>query len=268
MLEMLSYPFVQRALLAGIFIGFAASYFGVFIVQRRISYIGSGLAHAAFGGVALGLLIGIEPLITAIPFTLIISALTVYLKENTKISSDSIIGILYSISVAIGIVLLALKEDYTSDAFSYLFGSILTVTEMDIWLSMTLAFMTLLTFKLFWGRWAYATFDRELAKSDKLPVLADDYTLMILTALTVVIAIKIVGIILITAYIVIPASFARQITKRFINMTILAIIMGLFTSISGLIISYYLDLPSGAVIIILQTLLFVLAVIYNKFRNN
>ena len=94
MLEMFQYPFIQRALLAGILIGFSASYFSVFVVQRRISYIGSGLAHAAFGGVALGLLIGIEPLIIAVPFTILIALLTVYLKEHTKISTDSIIGIL------------------------------------------------------------------------------------------------------------------------------------------------------------------------------
>ncbi|MDT3738451.1 MAG: metal ABC transporter permease [Candidatus Kapabacteria bacterium] len=268
MIEMFGYPFLQRALLAGILIGFAASYFGVFVVQRRISYIGSGLAHAAFGGVALGLLLGIEPLITAVPFTLFIAVLTVYLKEYTKISTDSIIGILYSVSVALGIIFLSLKDDYSADAYTYLFGSILTVTESDIWISVSLVIVTLITFKLYWGRWAYATFDRELAKADKLPVVADDYTLMIMTAITVVLAIKIVGIILITAYIVIPASFARLMTKRFIYMTYWSIGMGVVSSIAGLIISYQLDFPSGAVIIILQALLFLSAVFYSKIKNN
>jgi zinc transport system permease protein len=267
MLEMFEYPFFQRALISGILIGFSASYYGVFVVQRRISYIGSGLAHAAFGGVALGLLIGVEPLITAIPFTLFIAALTVYLKENTKISTDSIIGILYSVSVALGIIFLALKENYSADAFTYLFGSILTVSDFDIWMSAFLAVMTAITFKLYWGRWAYATFDRELAKSDKLPALADDYTLMIMTAITVVLAIKIVGIILITAYIVIPGSFARLISKSFFSMTIISIFMGVVSSIVGLILSYHLDLPSGAVIILLQVLIFLAGVIFNKIYH-
>lgn len=267
MLDMLQYPFLVRAMLAGILIGFTASYFSVFVVQRRISYIGSGLAHAAFGGVALGLLMGIEPLITAVPFTLFIAMLTVYLKEHTKISTDSIIGILYSVSVALGIIFLALKDDYTADAYTYLFGSILTVTPSDIWMSAALAITTLFTFRLYWGRWAYATFDRELARADKLPVLADDYTLMLMTAITVVLAIKIVGIILITAYIVIPGSFARLVAKRFLNMTIISILMGVITSILGLILSYHLDLPSGAVIIILQAILFIFAVFYNKISN-
>ncbi|MBX3044470.1 MAG: metal ABC transporter permease [Candidatus Kapabacteria bacterium] len=267
MLEMFEYPFLQRALLAGILIGFSASYFSVFVVQRRISYIGSGLAHAAFGGVALGLLLGIEPLLTAIPFTLFIALLTVYLKEHSKISTDSIIGILYSVSVAFGIIFLALKDDYTADAYTYLFGSILTVSSSDIWISGGLALLSLITLKLYWGRWAYATFDRELAKSDKLPVLADDYTLMLMTALTVVLAIKIVGIILITAYIVIPGSFARLVSNRFMTMTVVSISMGIISSIAGLILSYHLDLPSGAVIIVLQALLFVIALFYNKIMN-
>lgn len=267
MLEMFEFPFIQRALLAGIFIGFSASYYGVFVVQRRISYIGSGLAHAAFGGVALGLLMGIEPLITAVPFTLLIAVLTVYLKENTKISTDSIIGILYSVSVALGIVFLALKENYSADAYTYLFGSILTVTNSDIWMSVLLAISTVLTFKLYWGRWAYSTFDSELAKSDKLPVLVDDYILMLMTAITVVLAIKIVGIILITAYVVIPASFARQISKSFLSMTVISIVMGVLSSIVGLIISYHLDLPSGAVIIILQVVIFLISAAINKIHQ-
>ena len=267
MLEMFQYPFIQRALLAGILIGFSASYFSVFVVQRRISYIGSGLAHAAFGGVALGLLIGIEPLIIAVPFTILIALLTVYLKEHTKISTDSIIGILYSVSVALGIIFLALKDDYSADAYTYLFGSILTVTSSDIWISAALAVVCIITFKLYWGRWAYATFDRELARADKLPVLADDYILMFMTAITVVLAIKIVGIILITAFIVIPGSFARLVSKRFAGMTAISIIMGVTTSIAGLVLSYELDLPSGAVIIVLQAIIFLFAVLYNKIRN-
>ncbi|MDX9789576.1 MAG: metal ABC transporter permease [Candidatus Kapaibacterium sp.] len=267
MLEVFSHPFMQRALLAGILIGFTASYYSVFVVQRRISYIGSGLAHAAFGGVALGLLMGIEPLISAVPFTLIIALLTVYLRENTRISSDSIIGILYSISVAAGIIFLALKTDYTSDAYTYLFGSILTVSMTDVYLSVLLALSTVMTFKSYWGRWAYATFDRELAAADKLRVIADDYILMLMTAVTVVLAIKIVGIILITAYIVIPGAFARILSGRFVNMTAIAVIMGVSSSIAGLILSYYLDLPSGAVIIVLQALMFVFAVINNKIKK-
>jgi zinc transport system permease protein len=170
--------------------------------------------------------------------------------------------------VALGIIFLSLKDDYSADAYTYLFGSILTVTESDIWISVSLVIVTLITFKLYWGRWAYATFDRELAKADKLPVVADDYTLMIMTAITVVLAIKIVGIILITAYIVIPASFARLMTKRFIYMTYWSIGMGVVSSIAGLIISYQLDFPSGAVIIILQALLFLSAVFYSKIKNN
>jgi zinc transport system permease protein len=268
MIEMFQYPFIIRALLAGILIGFSASYFSVFVVQRKISYIGSGLAHAAFGGVALGLLLGITPILTAIPFTFIIAILTVYLQERSKISTDSIIGILYSLSVAVGIIFLALKENYTSDAYTYLFGSILTVSVPDLIIAFVLSIITIFSFYKFWNRWTYATFDREMAKADKISVLRDDYLLMLMISLTVVLAIKIVGIILISAYIVIPGAFARLISNRFIVMTYIAVIFGVITSIIGLILSYQLDFPSGAVIIILQAILFGFALLLNKSKNN
>lgn len=267
MFEMLQYPFFTRALLAGILIGFSASYFSVFVVQRKISYIGSGLAHAAFGGVALGLLLGITPILIAIPFTFLIAILTVYLQEHSKISIDSIIGILYSFSVAIGIIFLAIKQNYTQDAYTYLFGSILTVSISDLIISLLLGIITIISFFRYWNRWSYATFDREMAKADKIPVLLDDYLLILMISLTVVLAIKIVGIILISAYIVIPGAFARLLAKRFITMTYIAIIFGVFSSILGLILSYQLDFPSGAVVIVLQSIFFAIALLVNKNKK-
>lgn len=268
MLELFQYPFLLRALFVGILIGFSASYFSIFVVQRKISYIGSGLAHAAFGGVALGLLLNISPIMIAIPFTFLVALLTVYLQEHSKISVDSIIGILYSFSVALGIIFLALKDNYTADAYTYLFGSLLTVSMSDLYISMVLSLVTIFSFYKYWNRWSYATFDREMAKADKVPVLKDDYILMLMIALTVVLAIKIVGIILIAAYIVIPGAFARLLVKRFINMTYFAIIFGVITSIIGLLISYELDYPSGAVIIVLQSILFGVALIINRIKYN
>ncbi|GAB1373026.1 metal ABC transporter permease [Candidatus Kapaibacterium sp.] len=268
MLEMLQFPFIQRALVAGILISTSASFYSIFVVQRRISYIGSGLAHAAFGGVALGLLLGFSPVLTAIPFTLIVGILTVYLQEKSKISADSIIGILYSISVALGIIFLALKENYTADAYNYLFGSILTVNTDDVYISIVLFFITVFVFLMLWKNWAYATFDREMAKADRLPVLRDDYILMIMTSITIVVAIKIVGVILITAYVVIPGSFSRLISNKFRDMTFVSIAFGILTSIIGLFVSYELDLPSGAVIIVIQSIIFGFTLVLNKFRFN
>jgi ABC-type Mn2+/Zn2+ transport system permease subunit len=120
MIEIFSLPFIQRAAIAGVLIGFVTSYYGVFIVQRKLSFLGSGLAHSAFGGAALGLLLDTEPLWVALPFTIIISILIVYLKEKSKLSGDTSVGILFSVAVALGIIFLSLKKGYTNDAFTYL----------------------------------------------------------------------------------------------------------------------------------------------------
>ncbi|MBD3287523.1 metal ABC transporter permease [candidate division KSB1 bacterium] len=264
--EILSLPFMQRALIAGALVGFLASYYGVFVVQRGLSFLGSGLAHAAFGGVALGLLLNQEPLWIAVPFTILVAIGIFWVKTRTQLGNDTAVGIFFSVSMALGIVFLFLKREYTSDAFTYLFGSILAVTTRDIRMTVAVAIITFLTFP-FWRRWAYASFDRELAETDHLSVVKDDYILAVLIAVTVVSAIKVVGIVLIAAFLVIPAATARLLSRTFRSMTILSIILGIFGAVSGLIFSYYLDVPSGATIILLQAAFFFVAMIVHSIQN-
>jgi zinc transport system permease protein len=251
MIEIFSLPFMQRALIGGILVGFLASYYGVFVVQRGLSFMGSGLAHAAFGGIALGLLLNSEPLWVAVPFTILVSIGIVWVKDRTELGNDTAVGIFFSVSMALGIIFLFLRREYTADAFTYLFGSILAVRWTDIWFGIFLLILTLITWP-FWHRWAYASFDRELALTDRLPVLKDDYILAILVAVTVVISIKIVGIVLIAAFLVIPAATAKIYAKTFRIMTIYSVIFGVSSAIIGLLVSYYVDVPSGATIILTQ----------------
>lgn len=265
-MEMFAQEFFVRALLVGLLIGISSSYFSAFVVQRKLGFIGSGLSHAAFGGVALGLFLNIEPLYLALPFTLIVSVIIFYLKNKTKLSTDTIIGVVFSFAVAMGIILLALKESYSQDAYAYLFGSILTVNNTDIILSIILLLLTLVSFVLFWERWAYATFDSELAKAELLPVEKDDYVFAAILGLIIALAIKIVGIILISAFLVIPGATSKMISKTFRGLTINSILIGVSTIIFGLVLSYQLDLPSGALIIILQSFLFLIVTIYSKIK--
>jgi zinc transport system permease protein len=267
MFDFIALPFMQRAMIAGILAGFLGSYYGVFVVQRKMSFLGSGLAHAAFGGVALGLLLETEPLITALPFTILASLLITYVKENTELSIDTSIGILFAVSVALGIIFISLNTRYTSDAFSYLFGSILTVTMHDLYLSGGLAVLTVFTFYKCWSRWAYATFDSELARTDRHKVSQYNYLLSILISITIVISIKLVGIILIAAFLVIPAAASRLISRSFSSMTFIAIIIGVISTILGLPASFWLDLPSGATIILLQALIFLVAFLISKLQK-
>ena len=264
MFDVLFMPFMIRAYLAGILVGFLASYFGVFVVQRKMSFLGSGLAHSAFGGVALGLLLNTEPLLIAVPFTIIISLLISLLKEKTSLGTDTAIGVLFSIAMALGIVFLAIKKDFTTDAFAYLFGSIISVTTTDLYISLGLLILTIITIFTHWSRWAYATFDTELASSDRLPVARDNYSLSALIALAVVVSVKLVGIVLISAFLVLPSASSRLITRTFFSMTVLSIIFGIFSSILGLILSVALDIPSGATIILTQALIFFIALAISK----
>ncbi len=267
MFEILTLPFMLRSLIAGVLVGFLASYYGVFVVQRGLSFLGSGLAHAAFGGVALGLLLNSEPLWIAIPFTVLVAIGIFWVRDKTELGSDTAVGIFFSVSMALGIVFIFLKKEYTSDAFTYLFGSILAVTKTDLKLTAFVVILTLLSLPL-WRRWAYVSFDRELAETDHLAVNRDDYLLSILIAVTVVVAIKVVGIVLIAAFLVIPAATARLLSKTFRRMTILSIIIGVISAFLGLWLSYYLDIPSGAAIILLQACLFFLFMIFKSFKKS
>jgi len=266
MVEMLSLPFMQRAFIAGALVGFLASYYGAFVVQRGLSFLGSGLAHAAFGGVALGLLLHLEPLWIAAPFTVIVAIGIFWVKDRTQLGSDTAVGIFFSVSMALGVVFLFLRKDYSSDAFTYLFGSILAVMPMDIIVTLFVVLLTLATLPL-WRRWAYTAFDRELAETDHLPVRRDDYLLSILIAITIVVAIKVVGIVLIAAFLVIPAATARLISSTFRKMTILSIVFGTTGALVGLVLSYYLDVPSGAMIILLQAVIFTIAMVVHSFHS-
>jgi zinc transport system permease protein len=264
MFEILSLQFMQYALLAGILVGFLSSYYGVFIVQRGLGFLGSGLAHAAFGGVALGVLLDQEPLWIAVPFTILVAVGITWVKDKTNLGGDTTIGIFFSVSMALGVIFIFLKRQYSSDAFNYLFGSILSVTLADIIVPAILILITLILFP-FWKRWAYSSFDRELAQADRIPVNLDDYLLSILIAVTIVVSIKVVGIVLIAAFLVIPPASARLVTKSFSRMTVTSIIIGISTALIGLWISYYLDVPSGATIILLQASVFFLVMIFRNF---
>lgn len=256
--DVLSTGIMQRALAAGALVGFVASYFGVFVVQRRMAFLGSGLAHAAFGGVALGILASVPPLYVAAPFTVAVALAIVWLRERSTLTEDTSIGVLFATSMALGVVFISLKKGFAGDALAYLFGSILAVSNTDVWLALAMACATLATVPM-WGAWAYAAFDRNLARTDRLPTSAHDYALAAAMAVAIVVSIKIVGILLISAFLVLPAATARLLTRSFRQMTLVSVAVGTVTPAVGLYVSYATDLPSGATIVLLQASLFVVA---------
>lgn len=263
MFDIFYFPFFQKAIIAGFFVGFLSGYYGVFIVQRRMGFLGSGLAHSAFGGVAIGIFFNLQPLFIAVPFTILVAIAITYVKTKTKLAEDTTIGIFFSISMAIGIIFIFLKKNYSSDAFNYLFGSILAVSNNDLFIISIVSLITIFLLP-YWQRWAYSTFDKELALSDKISVLFDDYLLNILIATTIVVSIKIVGIVLIAAFLVIPAATARILANTFAKMTVISILIGILSALIGLLLSYFINIPTGATIILLQALIFFLIMIFYK----
>ncbi len=257
MLDIFLLDFMQRALIAGLLLGIVTGFFGVFVVQRKMSFLGSGISHAAFGGVALGLLINVQPMLVAVPFSFLIAFLIILLKNKTNLGSDTAIGILFSVAMAMGIIFLSLKESYSNDANSYLFGSILSVFPSDLLLIAVITLLVLFIAFKYWKRWAYSTFDRELALSDRVPVTKDEYVMTLAITLVIVVSIKIVGMLLIGAYLIIPAAASRLISKSFFQMTVLSVVIGAASSVIGLILSYIIDMPSGAVIIMFQVLILI-----------
>jgi len=255
MMDAFSMPFMQRALAGGLLAALLASYYGPFLVQRGLSFLGSGLAHAAFGGVALGLLLGAQPLWVALPFTVAVALAIVWVRQRTGLKDDTAVGILFAVSMALGVVFISLKTGYTGEIQAILFGSVLYVTPADLYLAGGVAVASLLTLPL-WGRWAYATFDRSLAQADGVPTQRDDYLLAACLAVAIVVSIKIVGMVLAAAFLVLPPAFARLVAPTFSRMTVYSVLFGSATVAAGLALSYAVNLPSGPVIILLEAALF------------
>ena len=212
-------------------------------------------------------MLGVEPLYVALPFTLIVAFSISLLEQKTKLSADAAIGVLFSFSMALGVIFLSLKADYTTDGFTYLFGSLLAVSELDVYWSIGLTLFTLLTLK-FWNIWAYSAFDRELAKADGINPKLYEFLFSGIIAVIIVVASKIIGLTLIAAFIVIPAASARLLAKTLFQMTIISVLIGVLSSLIGLILSFYLNLPSGATIVALQTGIFGLSFIAKRFIKN
>lgn len=254
-LDAITFSIFQNALIGGFIVGALASYLGVFVVQRRMAFLGSGLSHAAFGGAALGMLLNTQPLWAAVPFTVLVGIAIVWVREHSRLESDTTIGIFFSVSMALGVVFLSLKRGYAADATTYLFGSILAVNRDDVIVAGLVAAIVFALGPL-WSRWAYATFDRNLARADRLPVLRDDYILTICLAVAIVVSMKLVGIVLISAFLVLPPATARLAARTFSGMTLWSVALGVSSVAGGLFLSATLDLPSGAVIILLQAALF------------
>jgi zinc transport system permease protein len=268
--DIIHYAFLQRAILAGTLIAVLCSVLGVFLVLRRLSLIGDGLAHVTFGSVALALLFRFQSVYTslaAIPCVLLASIGILKIAEKAKIYGDAAIGIVSSLGIALGILLASLAGGFNVDLFSYLFGNILSISRAELLVTACLFVVVLLTVAFFYNELFAITFDEELAETSGVRVERINAVLVLLTALTVVLAMKVVGIMLISALLILPAVSALQLARGFKTAILLSASLGVVSVVGGIFVSFFMNLPTGATIIIINFLLFVVSFLLRKLRS-
>jgi zinc transport system permease protein len=254
--NILTYGFMQRALLAGLFIALACAILGVFLVLRRDAMIGHGLAHITFGGVALGLFLEIKPLLMALTVVVLCSLIILKLREKAGVYEDTAIGIFSSVGMAIGIILATLSGKLNVDLFSYLFGSILAIEKFEVGIAVTLALTVIIIVVIFYQEFLYQTFDTESARTSGIRVGLLDGILAVLTSVTIVIGMKVVGILLIAALIVIPSAAGLQLANSFKQAMVVSSVVSISSVVTGLFVAYYWDLPASGTIVLLSFLAF------------
>jgi ABC-type Mn2+/Zn2+ transport system permease subunit len=254
--EMLSLPFFQHALVGGLLIVIMLSFLSFFVVLRRISFIGVGISHSALGGVALGIVLGLNITLTASVFCAGIALLIGFISRRGHVREDAAIGITFSGTMALGITLIALSGSYTSSISSYLFGSILSITRSDIYVIALYCASIVILLGVFFKQLLNVSFDEEVAMATGAPVGFLHNLLLVLIALAIVASIKLVGIVLVAALLVLPAATAYQIAQTYRKVLALSIILGIVSLVAGLALSYGFDLPSGATIVLCACLIF------------
>ncbi len=256
MIEILGYPFMQRAFFAGAIVGVLCAIIGVYIVLKSLSFIGAGISHAAFGGVASGFLLGINPTISVTVFCLFTAWGIGFISNKEGLKEDTAVGIFFTSTMALGILMIGLMKGYNTDLFGYFFGSILSVSSLDLYVVIGFGVIVLLTVYLFFKELLFITFNPDHAQVMGLKVEMLKMILLSLIALTVVVSMKVVGIVLVSALLITPAATAYQLARSIRGMMILSTLFSLFAVFSGLILSYYLDVASGATIVMATTVTF------------
>lgn len=264
MIEMLSYEFMQRALLAGMLIALLASISGTFVVLKRYSMISETLAHSALVGVAVGLVAGYNPLWIAVAVAILSAWLIEYLRSSFSLYSDAILAILLSGSLAIAVIIVSLGGAFNNSLFSYLFGSILSVTNEDVITIMIVGTVALALLLAFAKELYFIAYDEEVAKTSGIKVKMLNFLLVTVVAVIIALSIRVVGSLLIGALMVIPTVSALQYRVGFLNTMLLSIMFALLSVVGGMTLSFYFSLPSGATIVICVLIIFVISLIANK----
>ena len=268
MIELFKYQFFTNAFIAACFTSITCGIIGTYIVARRIVFISGGISHSSFGGIGIGYYLGINPIISAAIFSTLSAISIEALSHKLELRKDSLIGMVWSFGMAVGIIFIFITPGYASNLMSYLFGNILTVSSFDILIMVGLTVIIVSFFLILFKEILFVAFDEDYAKTQGIPTSFINYCLISLIALTIVINIRVVGIILVISLLTIPQATANIFSKNFKNIIFYSIGFGFISSISGLFLSYSLNIPSGASIIFFSIILYsVLKTIYYFYNR-
>ena len=269
-----AYEFWRRAVLGAVVISAVCSLLSVYVVLKRMAFVGQGISHSAFGGFALGVLLfggtaNAESKIYAVAlvFCVAVAVLIGVTTRHSRVSEDSAIGIFFAASMALGIIFFKMSRGYNQDVTSFLFGSILALTQSELWLIGGLALAVALPLLLLQKELLYYTFDEGMAAVSGVPVAALHYLLLILLALTVVVSVRMAGIVLISAFLILPGAIANLLTLRFHRMVVVSVAVGLSTTLAGIALSWLTDWPTGASIVVLQFAVFCAVFLLRKVQG-
>jgi len=261
MLEALQYEFMRNALIAGVLVSVACGIIGTFIVLNRSVFVSAGIAHAAYGGIGLGYFLHINPVVSALVFSILAALGMGAVQRATRERADTLIGVLWAVGMAVGVILVDLTEGYKADLMSYLFGSILAVPRSDLWMILGLDIIVVVVVALLHRELVAISYDESFARIQNVPVTAVYLTLLALIAATVVMLMKVVGLILVIALLTIPAAISAMFVRNVGKMMALAGLLGAVFTTTGLWLSYRLDLTSGATIILVAAVGFFLSLV-------
>jgi zinc transport system permease protein len=262
--EFIAYPFIQRALIASIMVGVLCPFVGNFVVLRKMSFFSDAISHSAFAGIAVGALLGIDLSLSSIVMAVIISFIIAFLSERTSLSHDTVIGVAFSGAIASGMLIMGMMKGYRADLFSYLFGDILAITNVDLFIILSVGVLAIVTMLTFFKSFLQITFNRELAQVEGINVRFFEYLLFFIIAIVVTVSLKIIGIILVTSLIIVPAAAAKNVSSNMRQLFSYSSFFGVISGIVGLAGSVYLDTASGPTIVLVSIGIFILTLFKSR----
>ena len=265
---MFSYPFLVRAFIGGVLVSLCASLLGVSLVLKRYSMIGDGLSHVSFGALSIALAMGWSPLPVSIPVVVLAAFFLLRITENGKMKSDAAIAMISASALAIGIIVTSMTTGMTTDVSSYMFGSILAMSNADVLMSLVLSVIIIVMYVLFYNRLFLITCDEAFAKSRGIKVGFYQFVIALLTALTVVLGMRMMGSLLISSLIIFPAVTAKKLVQSFRSVVILSVIFSIICYIFGIICSFVFNLPTGASIVAVNIVVLCAVTLISKIRRS